>query len=83
MKAWTSFNLSIFYLQYRFVIEIIPQENSNTKKHQFYLKRNKMNALKQQYFKELATNSHDKQKKIEQADKVSFDQFLLQYFSQK
>ena len=52
-------------------------------KHQFYLKRNKMNALKQQYFKELATNSHDKQKKIEQADKVSFDQFLLQYFSQK
>lgn len=42
-----------------------------------------MKTSTQQHFKELAKNSHDKQKEIEQADKVSFDQFLLQYFSQK
>ncbi len=52
-------------------------------KYQLFIKQKKMNASKQQYFKELAKRSHDKQKELEQADKVSFDQFLSQYFSQK
>lgn len=51
--------------------------------HQFFFKQKKIDALKQQYFEELANDAHDKQKEIERADRVSFDQFLSQYFSQK
>lgn len=56
---------------------------NTSKAHQHFIKQNKLSEIKQHYFEKLAETSHDKQKKIERADKVSFDQFLSQYFSQK
>ncbi len=54
-----------------------------SKAYQHRAQQKKLSAMRQQHFEHLAKNSHDKQKEIERADNVSFDQFLLQYFSQK
>ena len=53
-----------------------------SKAYQRRAQQKKLSAMKRQHFEQLAKNSHDKQKQLEQADKVSFDQFLSQYFAQ-
>ncbi len=54
-----------------------------SKKHQLHFKQSKLGSDKTRYFYELAKMSHAKQKEIETADQLSFDQFLQNYFAQK
>ena len=51
------------------------------KAHKDYFSALHLNADKTEHFETLAANSHAKQKSLEESDRVSFDEYLSQYFS--
>ncbi len=56
---------------------------NTSEEHKLHFKQSKLGSDKTRYFYELAKMSHAKQKEIETADQLSFDQFLQNYFAQK
>lgn len=50
--------------------------------HREYFQKQKLSNALQQEFEELSHSSITRQKNIEQSDKLNFDEFLAQYFSQ-
>jgi glutamate--cysteine ligase len=53
-----------------------------SQQHEQYFKAMSLNAEKRLFFSELAKNSIGKQIEIEQADDISFDEYLRRYFAQ-
>ena len=55
---------------------------NTSEQHKQYFKQQQLDSKTSQLFDELSTTSHIKQKEIEVNDKISFDEFLDNYFAQ-